>query len=275
MGSGQRIHPVKLLGIAWDEHSSFLRGAADAPRAIRSAFFSSATNTWSESGLDTGAASILHDTGDIAPASASDPLAAIESAVGERITDGSRLLVLGGDHSLTFPVLRAVHRQYGPIPVVHFDAHPDLYDILEGDKLSHACPFARIMEEGLAARLIQIGIRGMNGHQREQAQRFGVEVFDMMSLADLPPLVFAGPLYISFDLDALDPAFAPGVSHPEPGGLSTREALRLLQSIRAEAIVGADIVELNSRRDPTGITAMVAAKLLKELTAMMSGCPEQ
>jgi arginase family enzyme len=151
---------------------------------------------------------------------------------------------------------------------VQFDAHPDLYDIFEGDRYSHACPFARIMEEGLATRLLQLGIRTMSGHQQEQATHFGVEVHDMRRWGDGPVLRIEGPVYVSFDLDALDPAFVPGVAHHEPGGLSVRQALDVIQRLPGP-IVGADVVEYNPRNDVGGVTARVAAKLVKELAARM------
>ena len=132
----------------------------------------------------------------------------------------------------------------------------------------YSLPFARILEEGLVQRLVQVGIRTATGHQREQAARFRVEMHEMRDLHDLQRFVFDSPVYISFDVDALDPAFAPGVSHPEPGGLSTRQALEVIQRVGAP-IVGADIVELNPVRDPSGLTAMVCAKLLKEILARM------
>jgi arginase family enzyme len=152
--------------------------------------------------------------------------------------------------------------------VVQLDAHPDLYDDFEGDRLSNACPFARIMEEGQVARLVQVGIRTLNGPQRAQAERFGVEVVEMKAWS--PDLVVKsdGPIYVSLDLDVLDPAYAPGVSHPEPGGLSTREVVGFLQRLDGP-LVGADLVELNPTRDPTGLTALVAAKLAKELLARL------
>jgi arginase family enzyme len=124
------------------------------------------------------------------------------------------------------------------------------------------------MEEGLAKRLVQVGIRTVNGHQREQAERFGVEFVEMRNWRDDLTLDFDSPVYISFDLDALDPAFAPGVSHREPGGLSTRQAIGVIQRLRAK-VVGADIVEFNPRMDPAQITAVVCAKLLKEIAAKM------
>ena len=177
---------------------------------------------------------------------------------------GQKLFTLGGDHSITYPILRALHSKYPKLDVLQIDAHPDLYDLYEGDPYSHACPFSRIMEEGLGSRLVQVGIRTLNAHQREQASRFGVEMYPMQNLPLTQPLRFSNPVYISLDMDALDPAFAPGVSHREPGGLSTREVISLLQNVEGE-VVGADLVEYNPSQDPDGITAFVGAKLMKEL----------
>jgi arginase len=134
--------------------------------------------------------------------------------------------------------------------------------------MSHACPFARIMEEGAAKRLIQVGIRAMTGHQREQAKKFGVEVIEMRFLPALDRMKVDGPIYISFDMDALDPGCAPGISHREPGGMSVREAIAHLHAITGK-IVGADLVEFNPAQDHTQLTAMVAAKLLKEILGKM------
>jgi arginase len=154
--------------------------------------------------------------------------------------------------------------------VLHFDAHPDLYAEFEGDRFSHACPFARVMEERLADRLIQIGIRTMNAHQRAQADRYGVEVIDMQAwVAGTRPVV-SGPVYLSIDLDAFDPAFAPGVSHREPGGLSVREVLTIIHSLSGP-IVGADVVEFNPSEDPLGVTGAVCAKVVKEVVGRMVG----
>jgi arginase len=152
------------------------------------------------------------------------------------------------------------------LSILHFDAHPDLYDEYQGNPFSHACPLARILESGLAHRVVQIGIRASNREQRERQERFGVEVYEMKNWRGPVELEFDSPLYITVDLDGLDPAFAPGVSHHEPGGLSTRDLINTIQAVRAE-IVGADIVELNPDRDPLGITAMVCAKLIKEIAA--------
>ena len=133
---------------------------------------------------------------------------------------------------------------------------------------SHACPFARIMEEGLASRLVQVGIRTMNTHQREQANRFGVEVLEMKNWQAINQIKFDGPVYISLDMDAIDPAFAPGVSHHEPGGFTSRELLSILQNIKGN-VISADLVEFNPTRDVGGITAMLAAKLFKELLDLL------
>ncbi len=179
-----------------------------------------------------------------------------------------RPLVLGGDHSITYPVLRGFRPRHPRLTVLHFDAHPDLYDEFEGDRFSHACPFARCMEEGLIDRLVQVGIRTINGHQREQARKFGVEVIEMKDWRDGRPLGLEGPVYISFDLDALEPGLIPGISHREPGGFTVRQALSIIQGIAAP-LVGADIVELNPSNDPSGVSAAVAAKLAKELAGQM------
>jgi arginase family enzyme len=124
------------------------------------------------------------------------------------------------------------------------------------------------MESGLAKRLVQVGIRAMNGHQREQAKRFAVEVVEMRGLPAYAKLKAAGPIYISFDMDVLDPAFAPGVSHREPGGMSVREAIAHLHAIEGH-IVGVDVVEFNPARDLDGITATVTAKIVKEILGKM------
>jgi arginase family enzyme len=124
------------------------------------------------------------------------------------------------------------------------------------------------MEEGLVERLVQVGIRTATGHQREQIERFGVEVIEMKDWRDDWPIDFDTPVYISFDLDCLDPAFAPGVWRREPGGLSTRQALNSIHNV-SSPVVGADIVEYNPKMDLNGVTAMVAAKLLKEIAAKM------
>lgn len=258
---------IGVLGVQSDENSSHLRGAALAPAKIREAFFCDSSNRWTEDETDLGAPGLFADAGDIAPP-AGDMPRETEAAAARLYEAGLRVIALGGDHAISFPLLKAAARRHHGLTILHFDAHPDLYEDFEGNRFSHASPFARIMEAGLAKRLVQVGIRTINGHQREQARRFGVEVFTMREWRRVFDLRFDSPLYISFDIDGLDPAFAPGVSHCEPGGLSTREALDLIQSLRAD-VIGADIVEFNPLQDPTGMTARVAVKLFKEIAGKM------
>ena len=215
-------------------------------------------NLFTEDGADlTGS---FEDLGDF---SVSEYLE-IESLTRTHLEKGQKLFTLGGDHSITFPIIRALQRKYPKFDILQIDAHPDLYEQYEGDLYSHACPFARIMEEGLANRLVQVGIRTLNIHQKEQADRFGVELYPMRDFPLKEPLRFSNPVYISLDMDALDPAFAPGVSHREPGGLSTREVISLLKNLEGD-VIGADLVEFNPAEDLSGMTAFVGAKLMKEL----------
>jgi agmatinase len=256
-----------LLGIPFDGQSSYLRGAAEAPGKIREALACEASNQWTETGMDLGVKGVYEDSGDL-EGFGEDAFVAIENAVGELIASGRRPVSLGGDHSITYPILKAVAKKHSALTIFHFDAHPDLYEEFEGNRFSHACPFARIMEAGLAKQIVQVGIRTLNGHQREQAKKYGVEVVEMRKLPAHARLKATGPTYISFDMDVLDPAFAPGISHREPGGMSVREAIAHLHAIEAE-IVGADLVEYNPVQDVSGMTATVAAKILKEMLGKM------
>lgn len=264
-------YKLALLGIPHDANSCCLKGTSAAPPLIREAFNSYSSNKWSESEIDMGKENIFFDAGDLqlknVPGDEDFPV--IEKAVEQLLENELPPIFFGGDHAITLPVINAMLRRYEKIDILHFDAHPDLYDSFEDNPFSHACPFARIMESGQVNRLVQVGIRTINGHQRRQAERFAVEMIEMRNFSDLSPLNFFMPLYISFDLDALDPAFAPGLSHPEPGGLSVRQALTVIQQLAAPQIVGADIVEYNPRQDPSGITAMAAAKIFKEVAARM------
>lgn len=257
-----------LLGIPFDAHSSFLRGASLAPPLIRSAMNCDSSNSWSENGVDLAAPGTFEDGGDLDLPPDASAFSLIEQGVEELLAKGLRPVSLGGDHSITYPIVRSMARRVPGLTIVHFDAHPDLYDEFEGNRLSHACPFARIMEEGCAKRLIQLGIRTMSGPLRAQAARFGVEVIGMAQLPALDRLKLAGPVYLSFDVDVLDPAFAPGISHREPGGMSVREALNHLHAIEGD-IVGADLVEYNPAQDVSRLTWMVCGRLVKELLGKM------
>jgi arginase len=257
-----------LIGLPFDGASSFQRGCAAAPPVIRETLRSPASNGWAEAGEEVLVPDRLGDVGDVAFPARSNPRAIIEDAVRHLMMAGGRPIALGGDHSVTYPIVRAVGTRYPSLTILHFDAHPDLYPEFEGDPYSHACPMARIMEEGLATRLVQVGIRTMNGVQREQAQRFGVEVIDMISYSQGGRPRVDGDVYLSIDVDGFDPAFAPGVSHREPGGLSVRDVLWILQTMGGR-LVGADIVEFNPNVDSSGLTASVCAKLVKEVAGRM------
>ncbi len=258
--------PPTLLGVPFDAASSFLRGAAAAPPRIREALHSPASNLWTERLIDLGAPGAFGDAGEVTLGG--DVPGAVERAVDGLFDAGVRPLVLGGDHSITWPVVRSVRRHHRPLTILHFDAHNDLYDVFEGDRASHACPFARIMEAGLAEQLVQVGIRAMTGHQKQQAERFGVEVIDMPRWVrgDRPAL--RHPVYVSLDIDVLDPSHAPGVSHREYGGMTVRDVVTQLHAIN-QPIVAADLVEYNPSRDIDGVTASACAKLLKELLGAM------
>ncbi len=261
--------PICLLGLPTDINSSFERGPAKAPLLIRKALFSDSANLSTELGPEIGRDITLQDRGDLPLTETSSDDDIITAAVFSIIEDGAIPLLLGGDHAVTFPIMQAIAAHHGPVTILHFDAHPDIYDDFEGNPRSHASPFARIMEAGLAKRLVQVGIRTANQHCWDQVKRFGLDMIEMKDFSiDRVPLL-DGPIYISLDIDAMDPAFAPGVSHPEPGGLTVRDVIAVIHRQTAQ-IIGADIVEYNPLHDQRGITAMVAAKLLREIAATMA-----
>lgn len=267
IGSLASARPT-LIGLPYDASSSFLRGPALAPARIREELFSSQSNGFSESGLHVLGANGLGDVGDLVLPGTGDARGMIEQGIRALADSGVRPLSLGGDHSITYPVLRALGPRVPGLTILQIDAHPDLYPDFDGDRFSHACPFARIMEEKLATQLVQVGIRTMNAVQRAQADRYGVRVIDMRAWASGVRPDLRGPLYVSIDMDGIDPAFAPGVSHREPGGLTVREVVTMIQSLPG-TIVGADVVELNPTQDTSGASATVAAKLVRELASRM------
>ncbi|OAE31012.1 hypothetical protein AXG93_1502s1120 [Marchantia polymorpha subsp. ruderalis] len=182
-----------------------------------------------------------------------------------------------GDERLMNTISEAVKIVMNEVDILHLDAHPDIYHAFEGNIYSHASGFARIMEGGYARRLLQVGIRSINKEGREQGKKFGVEQYEMRNysedrkfLENLKLGEGVKGVYVSIDVDCLDPAFAPGVSHIEPGGLSFRDVMNIVQNLQGD-IVGGDVVEFNPQRDTVdGMTAMVAAKLVRELAAKMS-----
>ena len=261
--------PLVMLGIPWDANSSHLFGCAAAPDAIRAALHSGSGNDATEHGLHV--VPLLNDLGDLTLANEKASTAdadAITAAIDEQLVAGNRVIALGGDHAVTYPILRAVARHHADLTVVHVDAHPDLYDDFDDNPFSHASPFARALEDGCMTRLVQLGIRTATRHSHEQAARFGVEMIGARDMHRFDPSSLRGPIYLTIDLDGLDPAVAPGVSHHEPGGLTVREVLDVIDALPGP-IVGADIVEYNPSRDVVDMTAMVGAKLLKEVAGRM------
>jgi arginase len=257
---------VQLLGAGSDVNSSFLRGAAGAPPLIRKVLFSDSSNLASEHGGEIGRDIALDDLGDLALAGGEGEFTTLRDAAADA---SAPLLTLGGDHSITYPLVAGLAAKHGPLNILHFDAHPDLYEEFDGNRFSHASPFARIMEGGHARVLVQVGIRTMNGHCRAQTERYGVEVVPWAAFDPHAAPIPDGPLYVTIDLDGLDPAFCPGVSHPEPGGLSVRDVITMLHRTSGP-VVGADIVEYNPSRDINDLTAYVAAKFVKELASIMA-----
>jgi agmatinase len=254
-----------VFGVPFDEKSSYKKGTSKGPQAIRAASTGEAINSWTESGVNLEEETVIVDLGDLDVSGSSwDVFAKIERQVEEILEKGAVPVVMGGDHSLSYPIVKAFAPKYDSLDILHFDAHPDLYDELYGDRYSHACPFARIIEEGHVANLVQVGIRAATGQHRTTARQHGVRMIEMNNIDQALALNFSNPLYISFDMDVLDPAFAPGVSHHEAGGLSTRQAIDMLHALKG-TIVGLDVVELNPDRDPLGITAAAAVKIIMEV----------
>lgn len=256
----------QLIGLPYDASSSFLRGAAAAPPVIREALWSPAGNRYTENGADLAG---LTDAGDLAlPDDSAVARDQIQMGIGALLASGFQPIALGGDHSVTYPILRAVITQHPVLTILHIDAHGDLYDTFEGDRYSHACPFARIMEECPGVTLVQAGIRTLTPHQREQVARFGVNCIEMQQFASGARPTIDGPVYLSVDIDGIDPAFAPGVSHLEPGGLTVREVVTMIHGLGGP-VVGADVVEFNPGRDVGGLTAAVAGKIVREIAGQM------
>lgn len=261
---------IQLIGIPFDSNSSFLKGPAFAPQRIRLMETEGSANSFSENGIKIKAGTNYTDNGDISfentnPKQVFDT---IKKEIAGLLKENDKVISIGGDHSVSYPILTVFTDKYPNLNILHLDAHADLYDDFDDNPYSHASPFARIMETGKVRSLTQVGIRTFNTHQRKQAQKFDVKVVEMKDFNFDFLQKLESPLYISLDLDVLDPAFAPGVSHHEPGGMTTRQLLDIIQNIPVE-IIGVDIVEYNPVRDVHNMTAMVAYKLMKELMVKM------
>jgi agmatinase/guanidinopropionase len=275
---------VALLGVPYDGGVSYRTGARFGPRAVREQ--SSLIRPWNPV-LKVHPFERLRvaDCGDVdvVPISIERTHAAIERRIDAVVAAGARPLCVGGDHSITLPILRALARRHGPLAVVHFDAHPDTWDEYFGSKLFHGTPFRRAVEEGLidTRRFIQVGIRGPLYGPEDFAfhDEHGIEVLRIEPIKE-QGLAWAaqrlarlrgGPLYCSFDIDALDPAYAPATGTPEVGGLTSWEALSLVRSLAGTSLVGADVVEVSPPYDGPGqITSLLAANLAFELLSVLA-----
>lgn len=259
---------TRILGFEWDASSSHARGPALGPTVVKRLLSSEASSSYSTDLVDMRKAIESYQI----PALPEDGAVAreiITKTVADCLAAGLTPLSIGGDHSVTYPILKAVGAKHGPVNVLHIDAHPDLHAEFEGDPYSHASPFARAHEDALIGRHVVAGVRCWDPHQSEQVKKYGVKILRADQVDEVPAEIFAGPLYMSIDLDGLDPAFAPGVSHPEPGGLSTLDVLTMIRGIKGP-LIGADVVELNPERDFQMATARIVVRLIKELAGTVA-----
>jgi len=259
-----------MLGIPYDGNSGYLKGSSLAPSRIRLLERMGCVNPYSECGINILKGKTYQDCGDInlKRIEPRDCFNIIEKKISELIIGNDKLISIGGDHSITYPIISAFSKGYKNINILHLDAHADLRKLIHKNPYSHSSTFARIMEMGVINSLTQVGLRTLCEHQRQQIIDFKIEVVEMQNynLTFLDNL--KSPLYISIDVDVLDPAYAPGVNYLEPAGMTVRQLIRLIQAIDKE-IIGADIVEYNPRRDINNMTALVCNKLIKELIAKM------
>jgi len=275
---------VALMGIPYDGGTSYRTGARFGPRAVREQ--SSLIRTWHPV-LKVHPFERLRvaDCGDVdvVPISIEQTYAAITRRLDEVVAAGATPVCVGGDHSITLAILRSVARRHGPVGVVHFDAHPDTWDEYFGSKFFHGTPFRRAVEEGLIdpRRMIQIGIRGplygpedfafQDEHGMEVIRIETVKEQGVAWVAQRLARLRGGPVYCSFDIDAVDPAYAPGTGTPEVGGLTSYEAQALLRSLEGLTLVGADVVEVSPLYDGPGqVTALLAANLMFELVCLLA-----
>ncbi|WP_042263294.1 agmatinase [Paraburkholderia heleia] len=274
-----------FVGVPFDLGTSNRTGARFGPRQIRSESvllrpYNMATRAAPFDSLRVA------DIGDVAinPYNLSDSIARIETAYDAILGYGATPVTLGGDHTITLPVLRAIHRKHGKVGLIHVDAHADVNDTMMGEKIAHGTPFRRSVEEGLldCRRVVQIGLRG-TGYAAEdfdwcREQGFRVVQAEECWNRSLEPLmaevrerVGPGPVYLSFDIDGIDPAYAPGTGTPEIAGLTVPQALEIIRGAWGLDLVGADVVEVAPPYDPFGTTALLAANLAYEALCVLPG----
>jgi guanidinobutyrase len=274
-----------FVGVPFDIGTSNRSGARFGPRQIRAESclirpYNMATRAAPFDSLS------IADIGDVAinTFNLAKSIDIIEKAYDEIVGHGCKPLTLGGDHTVALPILRALKRKYGPVGMVHVDAHADINDAMFGEPVAHGTPFRRAVQEGLldGKRVVQIGLRG-TGYAAEdfdwpRAQGFRVVQAEECWYKSLAPLMEEvrrqlgrGPVYISFDIDGLDPSQAPGTGTPEIGGLTTSQGIEIIRGCHGLDVVGGDLVEVAPPYDPAGNTALVGANLLFEMLCVLPG----
>jgi guanidinopropionase len=280
---------IAMVGVPWDGGVTNRAGARHGPREVRN-MSSLIRRVHHATGINPFALTRVGDAGDVPinPINNDKTLAQIELFYADLHAAGAIPLSCGGDHLITLPIMRAIAR-HRPVGMVHFDAHTDTGDsAFDGEKYHHGTPFRRAVEEGLLdpKRTIQIGIRGARAtadysafsHHSGMRVVYIEEYFDMGYAAVIKEarrVVGDGPVYISFDVDGLDPVYAPGTGTPEIGGYSTHEAQRMIRGLQGLDIVGADVVEVAPPFDPTGNTALVGATMMFELLCILADAVAQ
>jgi agmatinase len=275
---------VAIVGVPFDGGTSYRSGTRMGPREIRSQSSLIRSYNYFQKVAPFDRLNVA-DAGDIdaPPVSIEKCYDAVEAGIGAIVDAGARPIVVGGDHSITLPVLRALARRHGPLAVVQFDAHIDTWDEYFGGKYFHGTPFRRAIEEGIVdgRRFVQVGIRGpMYGEADFEFHReHGITMIDIdqvkdrgvASVVEQIRRVATGSAYVTVDIDAVDPAFAPGTGTPEVGGLTSHEAQRLVRGLGGLKLIGADVVEVSPLYDGPGqITSVLAANLLFELLCAMA-----
>jgi len=275
---------VAVLGVPFDAGVSYRPGARFGPGAIRAA--SKLLRAYHQ-GMDVQPWLVhqVADAGDLAPNpfDIAEAIATIEAGGRETLERADHLLAIGGDHTIALPLLRLARERHGPIALVHFDAHLDTWDTYFGAAYTHGTPFRRAFEEGLLAegRSAHVGIRGSIFGKQDLVEDAGMG-FEITSTVDIARAgvdaaverirkrVGDSPVYVSIDIDVLDPAHAPGTGTPEPGGLTTREMMLILRGMAGLPLVGADVVEVAPPYDHAELTALAAANLAYECLALFA-----
>jgi agmatinase len=275
---------VAVVGVPFDSGVSYRPGARFGGNAIREASRLLRPYNPAQQASPFALAQVA-DAGDIAanPFGIEEAVEAIEGAAGELLATGARLMTLGGDHTVALPLLRSVARVHGPVALLHFDAHLDTWDSYFGAEYTHGTPFRRAVEEGIVdtSALSHVGIRGpLYGRtdlDDDEKMGFGIVTSaDVMRRGvdevaqQLRERVGDRPLYVSIDIDCLDPAHAPGTGTPEAGGMTSRELLEILRGLAGCRLVSADVVEVAPAYDHAEITAVAASHTAYELTTLMS-----